>query len=177
MTHNITVNMVHLTPEELVGVLNMLGVPFLVGPKHSSFSPPPEALLVMLANQPEARLRLAIIPLLLVHPEFAAALPQAKFPLSEGARTTLKCFYTAAMLLQQKHATPLQKLLGERERLPDLFSRELQIPSTGAPNARLQQLAQRHQAISGLVVNWEGTYEHAAKRLIKRLEWEHKWKK
>lgn len=173
-----TYNIENISPEELVGVLNMLGVPFLVGPKRSSFSPTPEALLVMLANQPEARLRLAIIPLLLVHPEFAAALPKAIFPLNnEAARTTLRCFYTAAMLLQQKHAMRLQQVLGERDRLPDLFSKELQIPSSGTPNTRLQQLAQRHRAISGLVANWVGTYEHAAKRLIKRMEWEKKWKK
>lgn len=58
----------------LVTELNRLGVPFLTGgePGRAAASLSPEELVVGLTTQPDARLRLALIPLLLVHPELVA---------------------------------------------------------------------------------------------------------
>jgi hypothetical protein len=165
-----------ISADELIGTLNALGVHFLAGGESVEASPlPPARLLAALAEQADARLRLAIVPLLLCRPEFAHAVPEAAAHLAEPSRTTLKLFYTAAVLLQQEYAVQLRSLLGRWEPLPDLFSRELQVPSTGSLEARLRRLGERHRVSSGLAANWIGTYRYAAERLIKRKEWEAQW--
>jgi len=163
--------------DELVSALNSLGVRFLAGGESVEPSPAllPARLLAALAEQTDARLRLAIVALLLCRPDLARAVPEAVAYLAEPALTTLKLFYTAAVLLQQEYAARLQDLLGRGEPLPDLFSRELQVSSAGSPEAGLRQLGERHRALSGLAANWVGTYRYAAERLIKRLEWEAQW--
>ena len=164
------------TADELICALNALGVHFLVGGESVGASPlPPARLLAGLAEQTDARLRLAIVPLLLCRPEFAHAVSEAAARLTEPAWTTLKLFYTAAVLLQQEYAVQLRSLLGRWEPLPGLFSQELQVPSTGSPEARLRRLGERHRVSSGLAANWIGTYRYAAERLIKRKEWEARW--
>lgn len=162
--------------DELIGTLNALGVHFLAGGESVGASPlPPARLLAALAEQTDARLRLAIVPLLLCRPEFAHAAPEAAAHLAEPARTTLKLFYTAAVLLQQEYEAQLRDLLGRYDPLPDLFSEELQVPLAGGPEARLKRLSERHRVSSGLAANWIGTYRYAAERLIKRKEWEAQW--
>ncbi len=169
MTESVSAN-------ELIGALNALGVPFLAGGEAVGASPlPPARLLAALAEQTDARLRLAIVPLLLCQPEFAHAVPAAVANLVEPARTNLKLFYTAAVLLQQEYAGQLHKLLGRREPLPDLFSKELQVPSSGSLESRLRRLGERHRDLSSLAANWVGTYRYAAERLIKRLKREAQW--
>lgn len=162
--------------DQLVDALNRLGVPFLAGGEAdvaSSLSP--AELLAALAGQTDARLRLAIVPLLLCRPDLARAVPEATTHLTEPALTTLKLFYTAAVLLQQEYAAELCDLLGHWEPLPDLFSKDLKIPPTGSPETRLKRLGERHRTLSGLAANWIGSYRYAAERLIKRLEWEAQW--
>ena len=163
--------------DELIGALNALGVHFLAGGESVVPFPalPPARLLAALAQQTDARLRLAIVALLLWRPELARAIPEATAYLAEPALTTLKLFYTAAVLLQQEYAAQLHDLLGQWESLPGLFSEELQIPPTDNTEARLKRLGERHRALSGLAANWIGTYKYAAERLIKRLEWEAQW--
>lgn len=159
--------------DELVSALNSLGAHFVAG---GAIATPPELtparLLAALAEQSDARLRLAIVALLLRRPDLANAAQEAIVRLAEPARTMLKLYYTAAMLLQQKHAGQLYRLIGPRESLPDLFSGELGIPTSGSIEARLQALGKRHRDLSGLAANWVGTYEHAAERLFKRMEHE-----
>ena len=163
--------------DQLVAELNTLGVHFVTGSSSPGPEPalPPTELLANLAQQSEARLRLAIIPLLLSRPDFAPAVPRALSQLNEPAQLTLKLFYTAAMLLQQLHASRLHGLLGRWEPLPDLFSEELGLRAEGGPQVRLKHLGERHHILSGLAANWVGTYAHAAERLMKRLEWEARW--
>jgi len=162
--------------DELVSALNTLGVHFLAGGETGGASLlSPAQLLVALAGQTDARLRLAIVPLLLCRPDLARAVPEATMQLTEPALTTLKLFYTAAVLLQQEYAAKLRDLLGRWEPLPDLFSKELKVPSAGSPEARLKRLGERHRTLSGLAANWIGTYRHGAERLIRRLEWEAQW--
>ena len=166
-----------LTADELVGALDGLGVHFLTGgevnPRAQSLGQ--DELLAGLAAQPDARLRLAIIPLLLRRPEFAAAAYEAAERVSGTAQHTLKLYYTAAVLLQQRHRDRLVQLLGPQSSLPDLFGRELGVPRAGDSLERLQQLGNRHAELTGLRINWIGTYEHAVQRLIKRLELEALW--
>lgn len=163
--------------ERLVTELNKLGVHFVTGGKLAGSTPtlPPAALLAGLAAQSEARLRLALIPLLLVRPELNTAIPDALTRLSTREQGTLKLFYTAAVILQQGHAEALRGLLGECDPLPDRFATELEIAMSGDWLAGLKQLGERHRAWSDLAINWVGTYRHAADRLLRQLSLEVQW--
>ena len=163
--------------DRLVTELNRLGVHFVTGGELEWSAPslPPAELLAGLAAQSEARLRLALIPLLLVHSELAAAIPEALAGLSEREQLTLKLFYTAAVILQQCHAEQLRALLGRYDPLPDHFATDLGIPTVGDCLDRLKHLGEQHQALSGLAINWVGTYRHAADRLLRHLALEGQW--
>ncbi len=163
--------------DELVAELNALGLHFVTGGEAitPARSLQPAELFAALAQQSDARLRLAIVALLLYRPELAPAVPDALTWLREPAQMTLKLFYTAAVLLQQAYADRLRRLLGQYDSLPDFFSEELGVPVTDSPLARLRRLAECHRALSGLAANWLGTYEHAAERLFKRMEREAQW--
>ncbi len=166
------------TGDELVAVLRAYGVPFLASEELAAAPPalPAAELLAALASHPEARLRLALIPLLLRRPELVAAVPHAARQLPASAQFTLRSFYTAAYLLQQKHRTLLTARLGEQPALPDCFSVELGIPLQGTPDDRLHMLGRRQAEGSGRRLNWTGSYEHAAERLLTRLTREMEWK-
>ena len=73
------------------------------------------------------------------------------------------------MILQELFRSEITAHLGEQPRLPDLFSPELAVSQTGEPALRLQELARRHQALSGVTANWLGTYRHAAETWLKGL--------
>jgi len=162
--------------EELVGTLNALDVPFLSGGIKSTQKIVPAQLIAGLAMQPDARLRLALIPLLLSRPDLApTAVLEANSYLSGVAAFNLKLFYTAALLLQETYQSKLDELLGQRQTLPNLFGEKLAIAPTGSAETRLRELGERHKALIGVRANWVGTYHHGAKRLIKRLECEIQW--
>lgn len=163
--------------DRLVTELNRLGVHFVTGGEPEWSVPPlsPEELLTGLVSQSEARLRLALIPLLLTHPELATVVPEALARLPEREQLTLKLFYTAAVILQQCHAEQLRAFLGQYDPLPDRFAAELGMPSAGDCLDRLKYLGERHQALSGLAINWVGTYHHAADRLLRQLSLEVQW--
>ena len=166
-----------LTANELVGALDALDVHFLTGGEVSPrvHSLTPADLLAQLAAQSDARLRLAIIPLLLRRPELALAAQTAAEQLTGQPRWTLKLYYTAAVLLQRRHQNLLARLLGPQPQLVDLFGAELGISLAGDPQDSLRRLGERHTALTGLSINWAGAYDHAARRLIKRLEHEAAW--
>jgi hypothetical protein len=166
-----------LSANELVGALDARDVHFLTGGEYSNRAHDitPAQLLAELAMQNDARMRLAIIPLLLRRPELSSVAIDATQRVVGSARQTLKLYYTAAMLLQRLHHSRLIPLLGEQQALPDLFGAELGLSGAGNPKARLRELAERHAALTGFALNWIGTYEHAAQRLIRRLESEALW--
>jgi hypothetical protein len=163
-----------LTPDELVGVLDALDVPFLAGGVPSATVSPAE-LLKGLANAPEARLRAAIIPLLLRHPEFATGASVAASALTGTARWTLELFYTAAALLQRKYAARLYAQFGAQPALPDLFRAELRLGPSADVESALRRLGERHTALVGLTANWVGTYEHTAECFIEYVERRARW--
>jgi hypothetical protein len=84
-------------------------------------------------------------------------------------------FYTASHLLQAKYWQQLQPLTGTNERLPDLFGRQLGLMFTHNSSVDLDNLSELHRILSGFNINWRGTYEHAATRIIQRLESERVW--
>ena len=163
-----------LSSEEIVAELNRLGVRYVRG--HSGSVPAePADLLAGLASSSEARLRSAIIPLLLLRPSFATAALAAVERLEPTAQTVLRCFYTAAVLLQSQHARRLSGLQIENLPLPDYFSNTLGIELTGQRSEDLAALASRQATLSGDAINWLGTYQHAASSSLSRQERASRW--
>lgn len=163
------------TSSQLVKALDLLGIPFLRGAAETKKEIKPEILLATLANSPEARLRLALIPLFLTHPEFSTYTISALQQLPPTSALTLRCYYTAAYWLQKKYRIRLVACFGVIQPLPDLFGTELGLSNAATPDEALHALAQQQQIRSGRVLNWFGSYEHAIKSWLRFLEQEVQW--
>lgn len=166
-----------ITPEKLVDNMNRIGIHYLVD--EGSSEPPdrltPAELMAGLAVQSDARLRSALIAVLLQRPDFSRDVNQALALLNKQEESILKLYYTAACLLQRIYANQLQDLLGHHDLLPDFFSEEWNIERSISARDQLKELADLHKNITGLSLNWYGTYESAATRVITRLEKERSW--
>ena len=166
-----------LTPSQLVAALDSLGVHFLRGASGAVGAMQPTALLAALAASAEARIRLALIPLLLAHPEFSVHARTAVQQLPPDAAITFRCYYTAAHWLQIKYRARITVSLGVMQSVPDTFSAELNLPEFADPDAALQTLALRQQELTGLTLNWLGTYEHAAQSWLRFMEYDNRWQR
>ena len=165
--------------ERLVAELELLGIRYLSRQTAdvADCVRPADRLLADFTHQPSARVRQALIALLLAHPEYAVAAPEALTHLSSSRQLTLKLLYTAAVLLQQEHVQQLKPLLGDRWRsLPDLFSDDLGIEVTGTPRDRLRDLGRVHRWDTGIVANWAGTYENVVHKLLRSWQGVESWK-
>jgi hypothetical protein len=162
--------------ERIVAELKLLDVGYLSRrtPVRAKHVRPPDVLLADLVRQPSARVRSAVIAVLLAHPEYAAAVPAALEHLGPTERLTLQLFYTAAVLLQQEHAKRLRAFVGGHQ-LPDWFSAELGLPQTARPHERLEALGRQHRQCTQARVNWTGTYESVAQHLLRSWELEARW--
>lgn len=168
-----------LNANDLITELDRLGVNFLQGDAQVVTTAPltPATVIIQLATSAEARLRLALIPLLLRHPEFIDDIRWVAAQVTPAAQLVIQCYYTAAHLLQQKYRLRLQALFGDTIPLPDLFTGELGLPKFVTPDQGLQMLAERHRSLSGRAINWLGTYEHGAQRLLTHYERGQLWQK
>ena len=166
------------TNATLTTTLDQLGVHFIAGQPDTDpeIAESPADLLRGLASSDEARLRLALIPLFLKRPEYALHVENALIGLSPTAQHFLRCYYTAAQLLQQNHYQALTEFFGNLAILPSLFEDSLNLDSSESPDMRLHQLAKEQAHLTGKPLNWYGTYEHAFKRLVqhthRRLQWQ-----
>jgi hypothetical protein len=153
-----------ITGDQLSAALRALGINFILGGQsdETPLLKHPARLMTALARSDEARLRLALIPLFLQHPEFSAQVCLSARRLPSRARLTLQCYYSAAVWLGQKYDIFL----------PDYFSTALALPLTPDPEENLRQLAKRHAELSGMQLNWLGTYQHAAQIWVKGLEYQ-----
>ena len=160
------------TGEQLATALHSLGVEFVMGAEleKGSLYKKPASLIAALAQNPEARLRLSLIPLFLEYPEFSGHVPSASKNLGPIPRITLLCYYTATVWLQKQHHNQLDALIGSKSSLPDYFSRDLGLEITTDFEENLRSLALRHQMLSNSQVNWLGTYQHALRVWLKGLE-------
>lgn len=178
--------MKHSNPQELteeeriVAELGLLGIRYLS--RQTAFQPtrvrPPQVLLADLVRQPSARVRAAVIAVLLSHPEYAEAVPAALERLDPSERFTLQLFYAAAVLLQQEYAHLLRPRVAREWRwLPDLSRTlmEWDMPSEGTPREKLAALGREHRRRAQEAVNWSGTYEQVANQLLRQWEFESRW--
>jgi alkanesulfonate monooxygenase SsuD/methylene tetrahydromethanopterin reductase-like flavin-dependent oxidoreductase (luciferase family) len=163
-----------ITEEEaLVAELDLLGINYLSRQTayQTSQVRAPDVLLADLVRQPHARVRAAVIAVLLSRPEYAKAVPAALERLSPQNHLTLQALYMAAVLLQREHAEALQPFLGKHWRwLPDILSQDLNLPREGTPRERLKLLDREVRHRTNAKVNWVGTYEQVAQKLLR--DWE-----
>jgi hypothetical protein len=164
--------------EKLVAELELLDIRYLS--RQTTYLPtsvrPPEKLLADLAQQPSARVRAAVIAVLLAHPEFAANISAALQNLTPIQQTTLRFYYLAAVFLQRVFAAPLQSRLGARwQWIPERFAEEFDLPNDLPPREKLSRLGREHQRLTHIVANWSGTCENVARRLLHQWELEQQW--
>jgi len=164
---------------QLIGEMNRIGVNFVVGdtiPRVATSLSPSELMAGLVAHK-DARIRLALIPVLLQHPEYAPEAQNTLNLLDDSQKLNFKLYYTAAYLLQIVYSEELEGLLASFQKIQDNFSEELKVSGDGTALERLKQLAKRHKEITNLSVNWYGTYDHAAKRILARMRKEREWAK
>ena len=161
----------------LTAELQAHGLYYLVGQQHvpAVCRLKSDELIAELTQQQDARLRSALIPLFLQQSQLVDVLPLALSHLDIYGQTTLKIYYTVAVILQHEFASDLQRHLPYWRHLPDRYSDELGIVQEASCDERLRQIGEIHTRLTGLVVNWPGTYRHAAKNLIQRLELDVRW--
>ena len=166
----------HREEERVVAELELLGIRYLS--RHTSDRAesvrPPDVLLADLVRQPSARVRAAVIAVLLAHPDYADAVPAALQQLGPAERRTLRFFYTAAVLLQREYAGRLRAFVAGQW-LPDRFAVDLGLPDAALPRERLAALGRQHRQQTQAYINWVGTYENVARRLLRSWELEARW--
>ena len=163
--------------DQLIEEMNRLGVHFVVGDSlpGNMDSISPVELMAGLVVHNDARIRLSLIPLLLQHPEYSEFAQEALDMLDDSQKMIFKLYYTAASLLQLIYNDQILGLVEGSQVIYDHFSKELAIRNEGTAKERLRELAKRHQEITTLPVNWYGTYHHAAKRILTRMQREREW--
>jgi hypothetical protein len=164
--------------EKLVAELELLGIRYLS--RQTAYRPnavrQPDKLLADLVRQPSARVRAAVIAVLLTHPEFAANITTALLTLSPAQRITLQFYYLAAVLLQRVFTDQLQSHLGTRwQWIPERFTEEFALSSDSSPRETLIRLGREHQRLTNQIANWSGTCEDVARRLFHQWELEQRW--
>lgn len=166
-----------VTNAQLAAELEELGVYFLRRDNRviADSQIAPDSLMARLAANDEARLRLALIPLLLRHPFWATYAEAARQQTPMASQIVFKCYYTAAWLLQQKYQSRLISFTDHWVLLPDLYSNDLALCRFTNPDEGLYQLAERHCILSGRSINWLGTYEHAVQRWLTHMERRRVW--
>lgn len=161
------------TADQLVAELHRLGIRHLATTTPATPSAPlgPQRLLTGLAASPDARVRAALVPLFLWHPDLADVVRAAAAELSGHARVYLQCSYSAAVALEHRMADPAvaHEHRGEPE-LRDHFAADLGLNRHASTEVRLAEIARRHAQLSGEAIDWRGTYEHALAAALRFAE-------
>lgn len=165
----------------LVAELDRWGVSYLSqrvdGPESlRDPSLPPQVLISALIQQPNARLRSALIALFLARPGLWQVVDAARRAMPQSAQLRLMLFYSASVRLQEIHRVEIQARQGSLwQPLPDLYAEALGLGRQGSPSERLKALAQTHGEATGQQLNWHGTYRHAATHLLHQWELSRRW--
>jgi len=158
--------------EALAATLAQLDVHYL---RTSTASEPlpvdPAVLIAAVAQYPSPRVREALIPLFLRHPEFAIHVPDLVATLPPMAGMTLRHLYTAAVYLQRLWRGKLEMYLGNGPLLPDYFGQSewgLPAPTEHYGEAGLRVLAEHLRAKTG--DNWLSTYQTVMSFYLNQLK-------
>lgn len=116
--------------ETLVAELRERGVAYLAPSDARSVAPPPNdaKLILALLAQPDARLRMGLVPLFIRHPALAAEVERLAVEIDPALRLELQTYYQAAVYLQRLWRSRLGFYLDTTVLLPDLFSAEMGLP-------------------------------------------------
>lgn len=129
-----------------------------------------KTLICRLADHPEPRLRAALIPLFLRHPDAAGCVPELIQLLAPAAADTLRHFYTAAVYLQRLWLSTLHMYLGSFALLPDHFGQShyhLSPPDDKFGEAGLRSLARLYGSQTGL--DWLSVYDTTMNLFLQQL--------
>lgn len=128
------------------------------------------ALIANLAGHSDPRLREALIPLFLRHPELAERAHSLAAQLGPLAADTLRHFYTAAVYLQRLWLSTLRLHLGSFPILPDHFGQahyHLPSPEESFGEAGLRGLARYYADQTGL--DWLSVYQSVMNLFLQQL--------
>ncbi len=161
--------------ERLVAALREQGIRFLApGDARAGQPLAPQALLEQLAASDDARLRVSLIPLFILHPSLARWVPVVLPEMDEPARRELITAYMAAVYLQRMWSIRLGLYLPEMDWLPDLFSADLGLPPPEERygKAGLYALAGWRATASPYPFNWLASWQRVMDLLIEQLKQE-----
>jgi hypothetical protein len=165
--------------DALVAQLREQGVRYLA-PSQPDFSAPPQVspkeLIIRLVTHSDARLRLALVALLLLHPEWGPYVHFQVKKLAEPTRADLQALYTAAVYLQRLWHTRLEFYLRRFEMLPDLYSSQLGLPAAKERHGKsgLHALSTWQGHRSPYPFNWLASYNKLINLLFEQLKMEAK---
>ncbi len=131
----------------------------------------PQALITALARQPDPRMREALIPLFLRHPEYAKHVPALEKNLDQAAVDVLRHLYTAAVYLQRLWHSTLGIYLGDFPALPNYFGESvygLAPVDESFGEEGLRQLAQLMEDRTGY--EWLSAYQSVLDLFLEQLE-------
>ena len=116
--------------ESLVAALRDQGITYLAPSDAVGREVPKnhEQLLHALLHQHDTRLRLAIVPLLLRHPEISESVLALAARLDAAVLLEFQTLYMAAVYLQRNWQSRLSIYLGDMPLLPNLFSHQMGLP-------------------------------------------------
>jgi hypothetical protein len=134
----------------------------------------PQELIADLAAQTDTRLRLSLIPLFILYPEWSDLVPRAAAQLDGPVQTELMACYTAAVYLQRQWNIRLGLYLPAVSALPDWFSERMGLPSPEERHGKvgLHALADWHAAHSPYPFNWLASYQRVMEQLFDQLKQE-----
>jgi len=152
------------------------GVPYLSGSAPDAPAMDDVDLVIELASSANARVRHGLAAWMLAQPQAHASILSASANLEPAALEHLRFLYSAAVRLQAVFVDELRPLCSAWAPLPDYF-RAIHAPQArdGDPARALARLAREQANLFGALVDWEGTYRHIARTVIRRLSMERSW--
>lgn len=125
----------------------------------------PAELLAALCDHPEARMKMAMIALLLRQPSFGQYVPDA-FTLVKN-KAYFQCYTTAAFYLQQLYQNELTRYFGAQPFLQNWFAALFQTAPNASAEQGLQTVAVQQAHWVNPFTNWLGGYQHVAQRMLR----------
>jgi hypothetical protein len=115
--------------DTLVAELRERGITYLApGDARSTEAISAEDLIIAVLDQSDSRLKLGLITLFIRHPDLAECVPTLVRKVSPSQALELQTLYMAAVYLQRLWLTRLSFYLDDISLLPDLYSRQLNLP-------------------------------------------------
>lgn len=131
----------------------------------ASASLAPAELLTALCDHPEARMKMAMIALLLRQPSFGQYVPDAFILVKNKAY--FQCYATAAFYLQQLYQHELTRYFGAQPFLQNWFAALFQSAPNASAEQGLQTVAVQQGEWVNPFTNWLGGYKHVAQRMLR----------